>query len=508
MNEPRAEALSTAPWPDLPRNAVGSRLPWRRWLTVHLLVWAFAAWLSRGNLDVSGDMAENYVWGIEWQAGYAKHPPLFAWVTAAWFSLMPRADWAYFALSVVNVGVGLLGVAALARRFLSADAAVFAAVALAVSPLYTGLALKFNANAVQLSVWPWAVWAYVVFMQRGSLRHAAACGALVALALLGKYFSVVLALALVLAALAVPAWRLRLRGVGPWLALGAAALVLAPHLAWLVDQQFMPLRYAEKRSASELGPVLLRLLNYSLAQVGYLLPGALLLIYAVRPGQRREAAQAVVRSMFLVAQQRELWWLAFAPMLVVAGLALSLRMPMAAVWGMAQWFAVTTLWLGVLHGKGMAPRVAWLRRAVPVYWALVTAIALALGYAEARQGSEGAITPRLELARATHALWHERTGATLKIVAGSGADVMSVAFYSPDRTRWWSPASPVLTPWITLTDWRRDGGVLVCAADDSACAATAQALVASPPMELSVRRQAWGILMPNFKYRVYLQLPA
>ncbi len=481
-----------------------SRLNLPALLAIHALVWTIAAWVSRGNLDVAGDMVENYVWGIEWQAGYAKHPPLFAWITAAWFGVMPRVDAAYFLLSALNACVGLLGVAALARRFLAADAGAIAALALAVSPLYTGLAIKFNANAVLLSLWPWAAFHFVAYLQSGRLRHAAACGGLVALALLGKYFSVVLALAFPLVMLAVPAWRMRLRGAGPWVALLVGAAVLAPHVAWLIAEEFPTLRYASQRSDGSLGPALLRLLNYSVAQLGYLLPSALLLIGAVQAGRRREALALLARAIVRPALQRELWWLALAPMLVVGAIALLARTPMASVWGMAQWFAVTALWLAVLGRHGIAPRAAWMRRALPIYWLVVLLAALAVGVIDARRGDAGAAEPRAELAQAAHALWRERTGRELRIVSGSGAEANSIAFYAPGKTRLWNPASPASTPWLTYADWQREGGLIVCADADAACQAHAEQLVAPPPVVISVSKKAWGFMLPARRYRLYL----
>ena len=143
-----------------------------------------------------------------------------------------------------------------------------------------------------------------------------------------------------------------------------------------------------------------------------------------------------------------------------------------------------------------------------MYWVGVLLIAAAVGYAEARRGSEAATVPRAELAHAVQTLWRERFGGTLPIVAGSGADVMSVAFYAPGATRWWCPTAPSATPWLTGADWRRVGGALVCAAGDEACQVTAQALVTTPAEEVKVRKTVWGITMPWFTYRVYLQRPS
>ena len=359
-----------------------------------------------------------------------------------------------------------------------------------------------------LSVWPWAAYFFVAFMQGGRWFHAAACGALVALALLGKYFSVVLALALVVATLAVSPWRQRLRGAGPWIALASGALVLAPHVAWLFEQQFLTLRYASQRSEGQFGDAVLRLANYSVAQVGYLLPGALLLWWSVGAADQRNAARALLRGTLRPATHPELWWLSFAPMGVIAAIAVIAKTPMASVWGMAQWFALPALWLAVLARDGIAPRMSRLRRALPIYWAVVLAVAVSVGVIEARDASRGAIEPRFELARAAHALWRERTGRALPIVAGSAATAMSVAFYAPGRTRWWSPGAPATTPWITAADWQRKGGMLVCDGDDAACQDAAPTLVTTPAIEITVHKEAWGLVLPSFSYRLYLHVPS
>jgi 4-amino-4-deoxy-L-arabinose transferase-like glycosyltransferase len=477
-------------------------------LAIGALVWTCAAWLSRGNLDLPGDMAENYAWGIEWQAGYSKHPPLFAWITAAWFSVMPRIDFAYFALSALNAMLGLLGVAALARRFLAPEAAAFAALALAVSPLYTSLAIKFNANSVLLSVWPWTAYFFVAYLQDGRRRDAVACGMLGALAMLGKYFSGVLALALPVAALVVPHWRRRLGGAAPWLALAAGLALLAPHIAWMFEHDFSTLRFASTRSAGGRLDALLRLANYTLAQVGYLLPSLLFLLWALPGSRRGQALRSVGRAFVQPSLRRELWWLSMAPMAVVAAIALLVGTQMASVWGMAQWFALTALWIAVWERDGIEPRVAWLRSALPVLWVVVLLAAAAVGYADARRGSEAASVPRAELAKRAHELWRARTGGALAWVGGPGADAMSVAFYAPGKARWWSPADPKSTPWANAAEIGRDGSLLVCATHDAACRTAAQARVAEPPTRISVRKRAWGIELAPHAYDLYFLLPS
>ncbi len=482
-------------------------MPFAAYLALHALVWTLATWLSSANLDGNGDMVENYVWGIEWQAGYAKHPPLFAWITAAWFSVFPRTELAYFAMSALNAAAGLLGVAALARRFLPPRAAAFAALARAGAPRYTALAMKFNANAVLLSVWPWAAAAFVAFMQEGRLRHAAAYGALAGLALLGKYFSGVLVAALPLAALAGPEWRRRLRSPGALLALLVGAAVLAPHVLWMVGRGFTTLRFAAARSSGELVPALERLVNFSFAQAAYLAPSLIFLLLALRPGRRREARRRIGAAFVNPSSQRELWWLALAPMFVVAAIAVLHRTEMASVWGMAQWFAVTAWWIAVLARHGIEPRADWLRRALPLVWAAVLALSLGVGAFEALRGDDDTVAPRAELAQAAQAVWRERVGQPLRVVGGSLPEANAIAFYGDGRIRWWNPMAPETTPWLSLAEVRRDGALLVCAEGDADCRRSANELIAAPPIEVRVRKTTWGVDERPRAYQLYLLAP-
>jgi hypothetical protein len=194
-------------------------------------------------------------------------------------------------------------------------------------------------------------------------------------------------------------------------------------------------------------------------------------------------------------------------MIAIAAVALLARTPMASVWGMAQWFAITPLWVAVLAQQGNAPRVEWLRRALPVYWVSVTLLAAAIGAFEARSGSAGAAEPRAELAQLAHALWHERTGRELQIVAGTGVEASAVAFYAPGKARWWNPSAPAATPWLRAADWQREGGLLVCSADDSGCDRLAVAIDAGPAIEVAPHKHAWGLDLAPRRYRLYLRAP-
>jgi 4-amino-4-deoxy-L-arabinose transferase-like glycosyltransferase len=76
------------------------------------------------------------------------------------------------------------------------------------------------------------------------LVWATATGAATALAMLGKYYSIYLVAALVVAALAHPARWTYLRSPSPWVSAIVGIVTLAPHLHWLVTTGAEPFKYA------------------------------------------------------------------------------------------------------------------------------------------------------------------------------------------------------------------------------------------------------------------------
>jgi hypothetical protein len=91
-------------------------------ILLNALVWWVLFSAGRSSLDTYGDMAEAYSWGISWQLGYDKHPPLSAWTAAAWFELFPTRDWAYYLLAMVNQAVAFWFVFLAGKRWLTMSA--------------------------------------------------------------------------------------------------------------------------------------------------------------------------------------------------------------------------------------------------------------------------------------------------------------------------------------------------------------------------------------------------
>ncbi|ANN66906.1 glycosyltransferase family 39 protein [Bordetella bronchialis] len=479
-------------------------------LVIHFAVWTAASWLYRANLDWAGDMLENYSWGIAWQPGYYKHPPLFAWMTAAWFSVFPHTDAAYFALSMANAILGVCGIVSLARRFLPAREAALAGVAMAVSPIYTTLAIKFNANTVLLSLWPWTAYFFVRYMQTGSRRAAMALGAAAALAMLGKYFSVALLAGLALAGLCRPAWRARLKQPQTLLAVMTGVIVLWPHLRWLAQNDMPTFAYADERMQEIVRPlpaVAGELVRYAMTQLLYLLPGMAFLWLLARHSRGR-AAKLMLHGFVRRSLHRDLWWLAMGTFVAICVLALATRTHFSPLWGNAQWFAISAFWLAVLANAGIGLETRRIPAIMAVYWILALVLSAGGGYLKAIHHDRGAMEPRQALARAAHAVWDSRVGEPLAIVAGDEKEARAVAFYASQRIHYWDIFDPGTTPWIDRMQVRRQGVLFVCRDDDAQCQHAAAGYSGAPPVAIAVRRTVWGVQSAPRKYVLYVMPPA
>src|SRR5262249_53015307 len=135
-------------------------------------------------------------------------------------------------------------------------------------------AAKFNHDVIQLPLWGLAGYAFHASLRRGRLAHWLLLGLVIGLALWAKYFVVVLAAPLALFLLLDRDARRSLATPGPWLALAFALAVMAPHLLWLVRNDFLPFSYASARASPSRGLFdhVLHPLVFALAQLATMLP--------------------------------------------------------------------------------------------------------------------------------------------------------------------------------------------------------------------------------------------
>ncbi len=482
------------------------RLPVLLLLLGHLLVWTWVGVSSRTNFDGPGDMVEAYVWGQSWQWGYFKHPPLAAWMAGLWFTVFPESQFSFSLLASLNCVVGLLGLAYLAREFMPHQRVLVVVALASLTPGLTSLAMRFNCNAVLVSTWPWAMALFVHMMNRGRLRDAIGCGVVCALAVLGKYYSAVLLVTLLAAALWLPAWRKRLFSLRFVWALLAFALCLAPHLLWLLAQTEGPLQYARSAAGGQAASSVLRALNFAMAQLAFPLIAMLVFAFVVSGPQRRSGLLQALSAPFR-PQGQVVWLLAAVPIIATMLITVITGARTASVWGLPIAGGLALLAVSRAHDAGASFDKRRLWRAMLTIWLVIAVVSPLWWLARAQQSNPAVTEPREELAHALQAAWRAEHNSPLLWVTGTRVLAASASFYASDHPRYWSFwNNKVETPWADTRVVKAQGGMVVCAAEDDACLQIGR-LHNAPERSLETRKNHAGHRFEPQTYRVFMLAP-
>jgi Dolichyl-phosphate-mannose-protein mannosyltransferase len=472
-------------------------------LTLHFLVWTALPTLLYANLPL--DLIEALIYGREWQLGYDKLPPLPWWMIEIVHRLAGH-DAAYYALAQLAV------IGAFAAVWLTARSVVDPIRSLVAVLIVDGLhyfhytAAKFNHDVIQLPLWALAGYSLHRALRRGHISAWALLGLAVGVALWAKYFVVVLALPIALFLLFDRDARKAVATVGPWLALAVALLVMAPHLFWLVDNDFLPFAYANARAAPSHGFVdhVVHPVVFAIGQAVFLVPALLIAAVLVWPRPRSPVAGAA--DAF---DRRIVTLLAFGPAAATLALSAASGRGAVAMWGYPLWLFLG-LWI-VLEAKA-ALDPARLRR-IMVTWGTVFAIFAVVFIANYSilpafdHRYRAVFYPGDRLADELSRRFRAATGRPLAYVIGSMWDAGNVAHYAVEQPRVLIDGNPRRAPWIDLGDLRTKGAVVVWTAGDPTVMPVGLRGIAGdaqvqPPFELPYRRGdgavtvGWAILRP------------
>lgn len=436
-----------------------------------LVIWTAYPALNRINLDPFGDMLENYAWGIGWQWGYFKHPPFFAWATAAWFSFFPRADWAYYLLSAVNAGLAVFLSWRIALRFLDPWRSLLAAGLFFFLPPATFLAAKYNANAALLPLWPLIVLFYLRFLENRKLADAIILGIAAAVGMLTKYFTAVLLLPIVLHILFDREARSLLRAPATWIAAAVFLVALVPHVLWLVETDFMPIAYAASQGEGRMLDGVTSGLRFIGALILYVLPMALILFVVLLRNRTQATRGFIDRAGLKIFRDtvagRALVWTTFGSVIVTLVIGILLGTRLSSVWGLPMFFAVPVFLLAPVKSNALEVRREVLPAIIAVYGIGLMVLAPVIRHFDREKHYSH--VPVAAVADALETAWRSHTDAPLMYVAGDKVLSSGASFYGRSRPLSFIDNSFEKTPWITPEDIARHGMAIACLASQPSC---------------------------------------
>ena len=421
-------------------------------------LWFVYALIAKSTQDLNADMAEMVVWTREMALGYPKHPPLLAWVLWAWFKVFPLADWAYLLLATATVSAGIFLAIELCAEWLAKEKLAVVPFLLAPIPFYNFLGLKFDQNSALIPLWALAMLAMLRALDRRHLGWAALAGLAAAAAMLVKYWSVFLIAALALAAVMHPKRRDYFRSAAPWVTAGVFLVAVAPHVVWLVRENFPPITWvATRRVAASFSGTVASMLEALGGTFAYAAVAFALVLFFVRP------SPAALQDGFLPQGERRMAAnLFYVPLFVPIIPALIKNINLLSLWNTPALNLLPVMLLG--SPLVTVPRVAVLRIA-SVVTALTLLIVVAspfVAFTLLKSGVENDAAYARLLMEATEREWRKDTGKPLKLIAGPFVLVSTAAFYGKDRPSTFAHFSNYLSPWVDDARIGREGVAILC----------------------------------------------
>jgi 4-amino-4-deoxy-L-arabinose transferase-like glycosyltransferase len=457
-------------------------------------VWTLFFFIAYLSGDLHQDALETWSVGRSFAWGNAKHPPLMGWVAHLWTQVFPLTGWSFQLLAMTNAALALWSVDLIARRFVRGDKRAIVLLLLMLLPAYQFHAQRFNANTVLLAVWPLATYCFLRSFETRRIGWAVAAGAMAAVAMLGKYYSVFLLGGFLLAVLCHPQRRIYFASFAPWVSMLTGGLVLAPHIHWLLTTGASPFTYAMQVHGgnsfwSSVGYAMMFLLGI-LATL--LLPALCWLLMAESRLMKNFVADFRALNSGL--------WLLFLVcvgtivMPLITSVAVGTDMP--SLWALQGLFLIVILI--VCGARYPIQRFYTVNLLMLVLGFATVAVTVA---APAHAVYRNAYSPNertyyslaaTELTRR----WHRLTNESLPDVTGDDGLAFATAFYTPDHPVYLGPFQSPPASADSRDATSDQGWAAVCFAEDASCLNWMESVAKATPRvvrtRFTVTPQLWG----------------
>ena len=410
-----------------------------------------------------GDVAEGLMWGREWVLLTYKHPQLPPWLLHMSYALTGVVGWPQFLLAQLSITATFILVYVFACDVFGRDTAgkrkALASVLLLPSIFVFGWpSQQFNHDFAQLPFWALITLALWRSVKTDRLLWWIVLGLAAGIGMHAKFSTGLLLAFGGLWLLIDGRGRKSLLSPRPWIGLALFLIVVAPLAVELVRYDFMPLTYANDRSAWVQANRMR--FAYVLSQMAWIVGLPIVLASAGLFGKGRAAG--IWRSQSPDARMRfYVFWMGIGPAAIVA--AASLFEGIGEPWGTTMYNLAGIVAIILLGGRltGQA-----LKRIAA--WAVIFIIGTSSAYAATqwlRCNEFGVLRkvcwPAGAMSKRFEDIWHQNVSGPLGIVGGDNWIAMLTGIAAPDSPSIFTDLNMKLAPWITPERLRRQGMLLV-----------------------------------------------
>ncbi len=423
-------------------------------LLADLLLWFLVPQLRQ---SLSIDTQEAIVWGKYCLWGTTKHPPFSGWITYGFWNLFGRWDGAMYFLSQIFVVLGVVYIYRLARCFLDETHAILAAILQFGIIYYDYSTPEFNVNVISIALWPMCAYYFWRGYTRNWWRDWLLFGILVGLNLLNKYVGGILLIALGLFVIADKGVLKLSKNIKVYIAGAVAVLLLAPHIWWLWQNDFVAFNYIVGRSHGGNIVSAWRHLFYPLkflgAQLLFAAPALLTYAWFNRKYGQTQKAHSKQQSV-----SRFILCTTLVPVMVFVLLSLISGNAAKSMWG----FPCLFMWgTALFYYAPIKVDAQIAKHFLQVMTVWVVLFAIAYGAQCLLTTSQRYQTDVRAVAAEFEQKWAEHTAKPLQYV---GADVWFgdiMALYGSHEIKPMIWMSPKNNPWFDKADFENAGALLI-----------------------------------------------
>ena len=217
--------------------------------------------------------------------GFNKHPPFSAFAVEVFYQLFGNQDWAYYFLSQIFVVIAFYFVFKFANEFSNNLQLSFLSVLLLEAIyFYNYTTPEFNVNISQLPFWALTVFFTWKCIKSDKILNYIFLGIVISLGLLSKYLFLYLALSVKLLFIYLMIKRKKIFHFNLMIPGAVALLITFPHLNWLIENDFITLKYGLERSGGngDLFDHFIYPLSFVFKQFLLLIPFFILLFFLIK----------------------------------------------------------------------------------------------------------------------------------------------------------------------------------------------------------------------------------
>ena len=434
-------------------------------LVAYWAVWTAYGIIAKSSQGIHTDMGEVVAWSFDLHWGTTKHPPFLPALVRAWLTIFPKSEWALYLLSVGLVVVGIYFSWLISGLLLRGPKRAAVPFLLMLIPFYNFHALRLDHNVVLIPLWAITTYTFFRAYQTRGIGWSIVTGVAAGTCVLAKYWSFVLLLGLIAAALSDKRRLQFLKSPAPWIMTVVSFGLVVPHLLWLEANDFVTFVYAKHRMVETWAQVINGLGNYTFSGIAFVMVPLVLLAVLIRPSRA-----ALWDTLFPPEGDRRFAAVMFwVPLLVAIPFAVATFTGINGLWTMSglSLFGVVLLSSPLVHLRGSAAAVIAMAAMVTGAGALLASPVVAASKHFAGIENHAAYTR--QLAVEVSGIWRETTPLPLRYVSSDTVIANAVVFYMDGHPK---PVAlfPRTTPWTkTIGDMRKSGIVFVCPLDDKDC---------------------------------------